>query len=95
MKGTETATHLDGLPEETKPRRKRLSVKRDTRVVHAHVPVHLYDTLLRLSADTQLSITAIIRQYLEYLQRQHWAKRKALGRDDDLKEFDLNEPDFD
>lgn len=46
--------------------------------LHVQVPADLHDVLGRLSIDTGLSATAIITQYLQYLQAQHYKKREPL-----------------
>lgn len=47
--------------------------------IHVQVPVDLHDTLGRVSIDTGLSATAIITQYLQYLQAKHYKKREILN----------------
>lgn len=47
--------------------------------IHVQVPADLHDTLSRLSIDTGLSSTAIITQYLQYLQSIHYKKREPIN----------------
>ena len=47
--------------------------------VHVQVPVELHDLLSRLCIDTGLTATAIITQYLEYLQSIHYKKREPIN----------------
>ena len=46
--------------------------------LHVQVPADLHDVLGKLCIDTGLSATAIITQYLQYLQAQHYKKREPL-----------------
>lgn len=46
--------------------------------LHVQIPVDLHDVLARLSVDTGLSATAIVTQYLQYLQSKHYKKRDVL-----------------
>lgn len=47
--------------------------------IHVQVPAELHDVLGRLCIDTGLSATAIVTQYLQYLQSKHYKKREALN----------------
>ncbi len=47
--------------------------------LHVQVPAALHDTLARLCIDTGLSATAIITQYLQYLQSKHHKKREVIN----------------
>lgn len=47
--------------------------------LHVQVPADLHDVLGRLCIDTGLSATAIITQYLQYLQSKHYKKREVLN----------------
>lgn len=59
------------------------------KTVHVLVPADLHDTLSRLCIDTGLSATAIITQYLQYLQSKHYKKREVL-REGSTTDFKLD-----
>lgn len=51
--------------------------------LHVQVPADLHDMLGRLCIDTGLSATAIITQYLQYLQSKHYRKREPINEKSD------------
>ncbi len=72
---------------------KKRRPKKGYKAVHAWVPGHLYEMLRKLAVDSHLSVTQVVVQYLEYLQRQQWQCRRPLHGHSE-RSFELVEPDF-